>query len=284
MITVFLRGGLGNQMFQYAAARRLGVIRNTALQLDMSMLAVRYQKPGHMRPYALAQFDFGDKIQATGFTAAALQIRRRLARRLKFGRLLSTYREINLRFDPAVLDLPDGTLLTGFFQSEKYFNDIADIIRREFRPRDPAMTRHIADTMASLRRSGRVLVSVHVRRGDYLIVEPNGSLLVSRERILDAMARFSNADYVFFSDDIEWCRSNLNRDGVKFSPFSSPLEDMIAMSLCDHNIIANSSFSWWGAWLNAFPDKRVLAPVNWFGPMDQIGEDTDIYVENWERY
>jgi hypothetical protein len=275
---------MGNQMFQCAAARRLAAVRNTSLQFDMGLLAARFQKPGVMRPYALAPLNIGDIAQARGLAASALQFRRRIAKSSNFGRWLSTYHESSMHFDPAVLEFPDGILLAGFFQCEKYFRDVADIIRAEFQPRDAAVMRYIADTMKTLRRPGRALVSVHVRRGDYLVVDPTGSLLVSRDRIMEAMARFRQADYLIFSDDSEWCCANLHRDGVIFSPFSSPLEDMTAMSLCDHNIIANSSFSWWGAWLNASPDKRVLAPVNWFGPMDQDGDDTDIYVENWERY
>jgi hypothetical protein len=232
----------------------------------------------------LSQFSGFRARAGKGAEAFALRLRGAAAERWNVGRLTATFLERSLRFDPAVLTLRNGTLLIGYFQSEKYFEDIAADIRKDFRPADGELSRRVCDGVAALRKRGRPLVSIHVRRGDYLSVSPDGALLVAPERIERAMGGFHDSDFLMFSDDMAWCKSRFGRDDVSFSPFSSALEDLMAMTLCDHNIIANSSFSWWGAWLNSNPQKRVVAPRNWFGRVGNAGEDADIYPVSWEIY
>jgi hypothetical protein len=258
MITVRLTGGLGNQMFQYAAAWRLAQKHRTSVRLDVS----RYRK--NRRSFELGSFALTGVALAT---SRSPRLRLRLsAQRMLQGMHLPVpllYNEEGTSFSEAVLDLPSGSMLIGYFQSERYFADMRDQIAAQFRPKDPALWEHVRRAIEVLRKPDRPLVSVHVRRGDYLQVYPGGGLAIPAARIRDAMAHFPGAVFLMFSDDRAWCEEEFGPEGVLMSPFSSVVEDLIGMTACDHNIIANSSFSWWGGWLNPNPEKVVLAPQNW---------------------
>jgi len=125
-------------------------------------------------------------------------------------------------------------------------------------------------------------VSLHIRRGDYLRTQDHHPVC-SLDYYMDALSKFRDKEYKFivFSDDVDWCRNNFNEDFI-FTEGNTDYEDMWLMSLCDHNIIANSSFSWWGAWLNDNPNKRVIAPKKWFGPSYSNWKLDDLFCNDWE--
>ena len=252
MITVRLTGGMGNQMFQFAAARRLALRHQAKLRLSVNWFNT---SRGRHRTYRLGEFHLaGDEtIETTDAPWEEVTAPNRSM----------LYTDRGYRFYREVLDLPDGAKLRGYFAGEKYFADVQGRIRTDFQLRDPLRSGRIAGEVETLKRPGRSLVSVHVRRGDYLAVRSDGALVIDIGRTRAAMARFHKAEFIVFSDDRSWCEEHLVGDCVSMSPFESDLDDLIAMSLCDHHIIANSTFSWWGAWLNPDPGKVVMTPRNW---------------------
>tara|TARA_Y100001937_G_scaffold62817_2_gene86249 strand:+ start:1837 stop:2583 length:747 start_codon:yes stop_codon:yes gene_type:complete len=182
-------------------------------------------------------------------------------------------------FDEVLFDkIPDGCDLTGYFQTEKYFKHCEDQVRREFRFND-----HIqSEAMTNLREIPRGVpkVSIHVRRGDYTQLQ-DFHPLCTLEYYKNALSEVGNECYpVVFSDDIQWCKDNLGLEDAYYSEGNSQFVDMCMMSKCDSHIIANSSFSWWGAWLNKHP-VMVVAPERWFGDRLSDKNTEDIYCEGW---
>lgn len=172
-------------------------------------------------------------------------------------------------------------LLEGYFQSEKYFKDQADLIRDTF-GMDAHWREFVINKYPFLTY---YTVSIHVRRGDYLQL-PDHHPVCDLSYYLEAMANFPDANRVIFSDDIEWCKSHFGTGDHYYYIHDKDYIDLWAMSLCDHNIIANSTFSWWGAWLNRNPKKEVIAPKRWFGKafLDQDpNKDADLVPEDWKR-
>lgn len=161
--------------------------------------------------------------------------------------------------------------LYGYFQSEKYFSDCKPLIRDLFTVKHfPIST--MPDT-----------VSLHVRRGDYLQLGRAFSIL-DVNYYHKALELVGAKKVMVFSEDVEWCKSNFVGPDFLIMPPTAPHLDMALMSCCEHNIIANSSFSWWGAWLNKNPNKKVVAPLNWFGPeLAQTHNTKDLIPEGWSR-
>jgi hypothetical protein len=168
----------------------------------------------------------------------------------------SNYREVC--YQPIELASDEAVDLRGYFQSEKYFEHCADKIRKLF-----TLNRATAKFVAQ--ESGDVsdMCSLHVRRDDYLDLT-NFFVPLGRDYYDAAMARFDDdTRFLVFSDDIEWCKKEFTGPRFSFSEGHTPLVDMFTMASCKGHIIANSSFSWWGAWLNSDPDKLVIAPREW---------------------
>lgn len=159
-------------------------------------------------------------------------------------------------------------ILDGYWQTEKYF--------LEFRDR-------LLETFAYPWEPWKGIVSFHVRRGDYLRLAYKHPP-VSLDWMHRAMALFPGYHFLFFSDDIKWCQSVFgDRKDVTFSTGKSIEEDLIRMSWCEHHICSASTFSWWGAWLNRNPQKRILMPDWWFTPGYQRINTKDIVPTHWER-
>jgi hypothetical protein len=277
MITVCLGGGLGNQMFQYAAARSLAARHRTNVRLDLynfRKATKRLDDPAG-RPYALDRFALPGSMVAGKVYGRAMRHLRRIesgqTRRLAMPNLFKE--EMGDRdYNPEFERLPDGTYLWGFFQSYRYFADTAAQLRADFAPKDPASVTRIEAAVRDIRRRRRPLVSLHVRRGDQLLFD--GLALPDQQRQA-AMAEFGDADFLVISDDLAWCQANIRGTNVFYSPFQSVIDDFWAMTRCDHNIIANSTFSWWAAWLNPNPDRVVVAPL-------RSGHDNaDFYPPGW---
>ena len=289
MIIARLIGGLGNQMFQYACARRLAHALHAPLKLDLSA----FEQYG-LRRYSLSGLSISAEI-AMAEEVVAFRRRARIGSRLPRqvlsvipGLRYKIFRERSFEFDSEVLQLRGNILLEGYWQSERYFSDIADVIRRDFKVKvapeqsDAPLVARIGSTNA---------VSIHVRRGDYVSnPETQGVYgtcgLDYYQRAAAEIARIEpNPHFFVFSDDPAWVKANMNLGFpmvvVEGGGAERQCEDLRLMSLCQHNIIANSSFGWWGAWLNANPNKRVIAPQNWFNP--GVHDARDLLPTDWLR-
>ena len=191
------------------------------------------------------------------------------------------YQERDFKFNSEVLTLPPHTDLYGYFQDERYFKEDRDFLLSILKFKDEYES--TAQEFISNIDTNYQKVSLHIRRGDYTLY-PNHHPVCSKEYYQSAMKKFSpdGVKFLVFSDDIEWCREEFKGDQFIFVDSGSPYSDLRIMTLCDHHIIANSSYSWWGAWLNTKDEKRVIAPSSWFGPA--IDKDaSEIYCEGWEK-
>jgi hypothetical protein len=290
MIVVQLLGGLGNQMFQYALGRSLAIKRSTSLKLDVAWFD-NIENKNTNRQYELDNYLVSAKI----VDAREIEIGKEQEQKHKLplqrfftGNQLSVYAEPDASFHKNILELPDNTYLVGYWQNENYFKDIRSMILKEFKPKK--LSNYSQKTTEQIRKQPSV--SLHVRRGDYA-----NNPLTLKFHGLTPVAYYTKAlDYIYknhanlqifvFSDDIKWCKDNLplTKEAI-FVNGNKPersCEDMFLMSLCDHNVIANSSFSWWGAWLNESPDKIVVAPKTWFQEK-KANQKADIVPRDWVK-
>lgn len=286
MITTKLIGGLGNQMFQYAAGRALALRLGVGLKLD-----VRAFSDYKLHGYGLNHF----AIQAREADASELPVIRRetfagrVLRRLGVKPSPSAFCEKAFTFDADVLTLRDRTYLDGYWQSERYFADFANEIRADLTVATPST----ADNAMWLERiRERESVSLHVRRGDYVSNSQANAVhgtcdLDYYQRAVQYLVEKLRCDPVFyvFSDDPDWVAENLclphEMIYIRHNDAARNYEDLRLMASCAHHIIANSTFSWWGAWLNASPDKVVVAPKNWF--RNDAHDARDLLPQSWVR-
>lgn len=290
MIIVKLIGGLGNQMFQYAAGRRLAEKHSTILKLDVTGFE-EYK----LHRYSLHCFQCWEYI-ATKNEIENIIYQQGLVNKLK-RKVSSKFKlqvpknsnwiiEKQFNFDNQILDSPNNILLDGYWQTEKYFADITDILRSEFVvkyqqvPKNKEFANQINSTES---------VSFHVRRTDYiqnaLTNQIHGTCDQDYyDRAVSYISdRISNPHLFIFSDEPQWAKDNLKYNFpttvVDCNDASRNYEDLRLMSSCKHNIIANSSFSWWAAWLNSNPSKIVIAPQKWF--KDETRNTKDIIPDHW---
>lgn len=270
MVIVRLMGGLGNQLFQYAAGRALAHRHGVALKLDLASFAA-----STLRRYALDAFNITAGI-ATAEEVARLYphtLAGRVRRRLEL--LLPThrrryYREPRGRRNTGPVRLGPDVYLHGYWQSEKQFESIAPLLRKELTLRDGQGFERQPLVQAV---DGGDSVSLHVRRGDYVsaprtaAVHGTCSLAYYRAALAAIETRLPRPRLFVFSDEPGWARAELDL-GHPTTHVSggglSDAEELLLMSRCRHHVIANSSFSWWGAWLDARPDAIVVAPRRWF--------------------
>jgi len=174
----------------------------------------------------------------------------------------------------------ENMILDGYFQSEKYFKD-CDKVKEMFKIKQDIIDSVYEKNKELLDRDN--VVSVHLRRGDYLNF-PEHHLVMNLNYFMKAMKKFpKDSIFLVFSDDTEWCKNNFPGIGEKFFIIEgqSDVEDFAMMTMCDHNCIANSSFSWWAAWLNDNPEKIVVAPEKWFGTAYADWNTDDLYCDDW---
>jgi len=288
MIVIRLKGGLGNQLFQYALGRSLSLAKNTALQLDTSSFKI-----DTLREYRLGSFNItasaSDKLpffatdgKAKHFNTVIQSIRG------LFFKPYQIVKEKNFSFDPSILQCSDHAYLDGFWQSEQYFAPFAQLIREDLTLKIP-LQGNLKELAAQITSANAV--SLHVRRGDY-VSNPTTTAyhgVCSPQWYGEAAKiieeKVKKPTFFVFSDDYEWAKENLHFNSpavfIPPSPDGQECNDMHVMSLCKHHIIANSSFSWWGAWLNPSPSKIVIAPKNWFvaGPKNT----NDLIPSSWDR-
>lgn len=269
MIIIRLKGGLGNQMFQYALGRALSLQQRVPLSLDTSFyVTALYPK----RQYNLDVFN----VQA--------DVSNKLWKSL-FYRLFRSKKEMGFNFNKNIVSVSSSVYLDGYFQSPKYFAGFEEVIRKDFTLKNPVVPniQKLAEEISSTNS-----LCIHVRRGDYVgnknhdVVDieyyKNGFDYISQKTKLDKI-------YVF-SDEIKWCEDNLRFEipvifvGDEYKGQKDEWH-MYLMSKCKHFVIANSSFSWWASWLSDNKYKIVVAPKKWFA--DATIDTSDLIPKEWIR-
>jgi len=290
-ITIILKGGLGNQLFQYAAAKNIAEKNGAKLYIDAQ---TGFNGDPFKRSFSLNVFNISSTVlypkKIIKFNV--FQINKYfiiLLNRLFFLKFRFKIIEKTYQFDPAfeVLTITYPVSLEGYFQSEKYFINIRDILLKEFEFKNPPnpIGQKYLDEISKLNS-----VSIHFRKYDSPNTIDTSSIngICSLEYYIKAINFIQNniqtPFFYIFSDDIEWVKKNIDTSGLDVKYIShngteSNYEDLRLMSACKHNIIANSSFSWWGAWLNKNPDKIVIAPKKWLAS-DKY-DYKDVVPEKW---
>jgi len=294
MPTVLLHGGLGNQLFQYAVGRALSVRTNSDLKLDFSRLPREYDTPTTPRRLQLHKFHTrGEYVHDPIDDHPFLKVRLKLFSYLRpisaafAARLCRVQRDRTPQtFSPEVLEMPGNSVLYGYYQSERYFEQIRKTIRADITLRESLTGPNRA---WKERINSSTSVAVHVRRGDYAKRGWQLPPAYYRAAIDKMQSSHGQVSLFFFSDDLPWVRDHIgallpssgpsphvyyvdNNDGATVP------NDLALMSHCRHNVIANSTLSWWGGWLNDNTQKTVLAPAYWIRePVDEL----DILPARW---
>jgi len=291
MITIRLSGGMGNQMFQYAFGKARAAALKTDMKIDCSLLLDRARgKDFVYRDYDLSifqveeQFTVAPSLLRTLFrlksSTVGKQVRRFLARGKNYEK------EQHFHVDQRLVDTPsDNTIYEGWWQSEKYFTEIHEVVRKDFQLKQPLLP---ASKELHARIENSTAVCLNVRRTDFLAnAALNATNLDYFLRAASKMATLVNNPHFFvFSDDVEWCQENIvlehpmevvqhTMKGHKFGNYFRLMRD------CKHFIIPNSSFAWWAAWLCEHPNKKVIAPAQWFNEGDY--NTNDVVPNDWMR-
>lgn len=273
MVIVQMEGGLGNQMFQYALYLNCKA-RGVNAKLDVSKYDSEFSHNG----YELEKiFSINEKYCSAGEKL----IIKPLSKLLHF-LVNHSYKEKNewqWKYQQDVASIKFG-FIKGYWQSEKYFITIAETLRDKFKfpPLQDIVNKKLLDKINQVNS-----VSLHIRRGDYLLGQNAASLGIGyyNRSIAFINEKLNQPHYFIFSDDIEWAKQNIqvsNGEFIDWNTGSESFVDMQLMSECKHNIIANSSFSWWGGWLNNNSAKIVIAPEQWMPHMEGTA---DAIPENW---
>lgn len=286
-ILIRLVGGLGNQMFQYAAARALALRSGGSVGLDLSWFGTDSE-----RQYALEPFAIEADIQNRPFNRkrdSNLWVRVKGHFGLAHAQVgIPGFREASFRYDPRFEGVNPPVLLDGYFQSERYFAAYRSQISAEFNVRPPPSlaASHLLEKIADADA-----ICLHVRRGDYIsnpkANEYHGtcSLEYYREGLQYVSKGLGKPHCFVFSDDPYWVKENVKSDlpitVVDIHRSEQAHEDLRLMAACQHYVIANSSLSWWGAWLGSSIDKKVVAPLRWF--KNSTNDTRDLVPSDWHR-
>ena len=261
-------GRLGNQMFQFAST--IGISKD--LQLDARFPIENCFNSSPSGPFN-QNLGSNEMVKCDLLECFEIEQYYFIPRRhISYTR---TYTETDFKYNPETQKIEDFVNMDGYFQTEKYFVRHRDHIVSQLR-----FKKNILDLamnfIESKRNKGERLASIHIRRGDY-VMYPNHHPVCSLDYYMDSIShlefQYPEIKFIVFSDDPDWCRSNFNGEKFIICDINDSYIEMCAMSLCDDNIIANSSFSWWGAWLNQKEDKTVIAMI----PKDT----SDVYCNKW---
>lgn len=289
MIVIKLQGGLGNQMFQYAFGYCLSQSLKSELYFDGSFFDGDHKLTE--RQYQLNLFNLNAKFpsgkQVGRFlTPTPLQ---KLFSRLKLKKVY-TYHENSLSFNKSFGEIKQPAHLTGFWPSENYFKQYEMQIRQQFTFKAPLneQSKKLAADISTQNNT----VSIHVRRSDYINSKTTNdihgvcSLDYYKTAIEHISSKITNPDFYIFSDDIAWAKNTLLKllpqaKLISHNTGADSWQDLALMSLCKHQIIANSTFSWWAAWLNPNNQKTVIAPKKWFNTNNNYFDSADIIPNGW---
>lgn len=285
MVVISLKGGLGNQMFQYAAGLSLAKKNNSDLFIDNTWFN-NIQPQDTIRQYELDCFSCTQNFIERKEIKIVDQTKRveSILKKLRNPDYFTEYMETSPKFDKKFCKLRGNVYLVGYFQSEKYFIDIRNDLLQEFKFKNRPNSNNV-QIINSVRKTNSV--SLHIRRGDY-VSNKNASkfhglqgLNYYKKAIKIIDSKIKDPKYFVFSDDIKWCKKNLQIENAIFVSNKNGSDDLRIMINCKHNIIANSSFSWWGAWLGENYDKVVIAPKAWF--KSKHADSSDIIPSRWLR-
>jgi len=287
MIIVQLRGGIGNQLYQYAAAKSLSLATNNELKLYFEDT-----NKWTNRAYALGAFNIPEPF-ASPSEVRRFKPDRGLKRALKKSLGMDVDKKLylekeNFTFDPSFFKLKGDIFLSGYWQHLQYFQSYEEPIRQCLQFEAPVF----GENKAMLERilSAKQAVSVHIRRGDYVSMsEHTGFAILSEDYYQKAASYLSDQldkpTFFIFSDEPDWVKSSFGFDYpmvvVDVNAEGLPHEDLRLMSSCRHHIIANSTFSWWGAWLNPKKGKIVVAPQQWKAN-EQPQKEVNRFPEEWK--
>jgi hypothetical protein len=287
MIFTSIYGGLGNQMFQYAIGKSISVVN----EVDFKMDTYKINNGNYIaRDFSLSKFNISAGL------AEISEVEKFHSNKyidFVFGKLYQKNIKLSNKilekklfyFDKAVLSNTKG-YLDGYWQSFKYFENIREILLKEF-----TLVKELNFENKLILNQINELnsVSIHIRRGDYVKDKKNKKIYTVfgmeyyENAIQFIVNNIENPCFFVFSDDLDWASKNLNLTNVVFvnaNATQNPENDLFLMSCCKHNIIANSTFSWWSAWLNKNPLKQIVAPKKWMNTVDTID---DLYPQNWIR-
>ncbi|OGU16102.1 MAG: hypothetical protein A2X61_13405 [Ignavibacteria bacterium GWB2_35_12] len=289
MIITKLIGGIGNQMFQYAAGKALAEHRGVELKLDISdfqFYTNRWFSLNHFNINAdIASDEEISKFIGKNKSKSLMLLRERIGRLLPLKRR-KIYYEHHFHYDEGFFNLPSNIYINGYWQSEKYFKDIKSIILNDLSFKEPLEGLNNEISVKILSSNS---VSIHIRRGDYVTNKITHLThgVCGIEYYINAINYISKhleePHFFIFSDEPDWAKTNLRTSFpisfVNHNSGQNDFEDMRLLSLCRHHIIANSSFSWWGAWLCRNENKIVIAPQKWFN--EYKADTKDLYPEDW---
>ncbi len=270
MIIVKLIGGLGNQLFQYALAKKIALSNNEDVLLDITAFE-KYK----LHKYSLQFFNIDENFAKNEDIELFFPKNKNIFKRIRYKikkiilkpQIIKETNSNNLVFNK----ISKYSYFDGYWQSEKYFHDIRKELLEDLSITIPLKGKNlnIANKIKSTNS-----ISLHIRRADYVTnlktfnIHGICDLEYYQSAINYMKSKVKNIVIFVFSDDIKWAKENLKTDleivFVDHNNADTNYEDLRLMSLCKHNIIANSSFSWWGAWLNQNPGKIVIAPKKWF--------------------
>ena len=286
MIIVQLTGGLGNQLFQYAMGRALAIKNNCELKLDLSFFE-NYD----WHEYSLDSFQTINNIATKDEIEKIKKLNNSFFKKLErkiFRTKSCLVVEESLLFNPDYLKLKNPVYLIGYWQCEEYFKKYKEQIKQDLQ----IIILPSKENSNFLERiNSSESVSLHIRRGNFITVDYVNQVhgTCSMEYYLEAVKFIANkcSEPVFyiFSDDISWAKKNFvlpfEIEFVDINDEKTDYEDLRLMYNCKHHIIANSTFSWWGAWLKDMPDKIVVAPKKWFAQKDKNMAAGTIIPKNW---
>ena len=291
MNIIRMSGGIGNQMFQYALYLKLVSLGKEVKFDDVTEYGLDNARPIMLSVFGI-DYPKASREELVELTDASMDFLSRVRRKI-FGRKSGEYHEASADYDETVLE-KERAYLCGCFQSERYFKDIEHEVREAYRFRNVVVPEEIRGGIETYERQiGESLsVSIHIRRGDYLdAADVYGGICTDayyNQAIRYMIKKYENPSFFVFTNDTfwaeKWCEVRERETGKRFTVIKGTDEetgyiDLMLMSRCKAHIIANSSFSWWGAWLDASPDKCVVAPVKWINTR----ECRDIYTEDMVR-
>ena len=295
-------GGMGNQLFQYAAL--YGISNKTGFEMRIPAppknLTGNFQVVGHtdegnpIEKYDYSLDCFGvtsNYLSAKELTSISKVPSQKIGGGL-FSLLLNkkikyNYFETQFHFDPNIFLIKDQTDIEGYFQSEKYFSHCANDIRQEFSIKNKYLT-EAQSRLDKYKIDCNTLISAHVRRkghevSEYQSVHKYPNEIYYNNAMNYFRSQFMNTKFLFFSDDLVWCKSKFIGDDIYYSENNSSIIDFTMMSLCAHNIITPSSYSWWASWLNSSDDKIVIVPDgDLFGP-EGPKITKDYFPNSWQK-
>ncbi len=285
MIIVKVIGGLGNQMFCYAYAKALQV-RGHDVKIDISECEIKKLHGGYQLDKYKTDISIATKKEISTILSNSLM-------KKIFSKIgILQKNQINeklLLFDQKLLNIKDNSYISGYFQSDNYFKNIRSILLNHF-----LTNNEISDYSKKIKKliqESENSCSLHIRRGDYTN-SVNKKIYNTcnpdyYKKALGYIKEYNEkTDFFIFSDDINWVKNNLqikNATYIQNIDNKIPHEDIYLMSLCKNNIIANSSFSWWGAWLNKYNKKIVIAPKRWFLDKKLYAQSKDIVPIEWKK-